>query len=436
VTIIQSSVTAKSLTLETSAERVIHEDIITDRLRLNQVLLNILSNAIKFTPGGGMIRFRIIEKPCDQPDHAEFEFRIKDNGIGMSEEFQKTIFEAFTREKSSTVSGIQGTGLGMAITKNIVDMMGGTITVHSREGEGSEFVVNLRCGIPEGSGSVEPIPNLRGLRGLAAGRDNEMCQTAASLFEDLGMKCSQADCESEALRLVREAKDLDQTYSVFVIDQNLPEDGGIETVRKLREIDRTAVMILTVDDWTEIEKEAKSAGVSGFCTKPVFRSDLRAILAKTPETTEESREQESACPDFSGRRVLIAEDNEMNQMIAVAILTEAGFMTEIANDGVEAVEMMENHPAGYYDIVLMDVQMPRMDGYEAARTIRSLEDPAKASIPIVAVTANAFEEDRKNSLESGMNGHLAKPYDIEEIMRTLREILLKRKETADEHEAE
>ena len=270
-------------------EEAVTKDVMADRLRLSQVLMNILSNAVKYTPAGGTIEFRIVEKPADSDDRARFEFRVKDDGIGMSEEFQKTIFEAFTREKTSTVSGIQGTGLGMAISKSIVDMMGGTIAVSSVEGEGSEFVVDVEF----------------------------------------------ARCD-------------------------------------------------------KVEEEPES---------PV---DLEKL---------------------AGKRVLLAEDNELNQQIALAILEEAGFVVDIAVNGEQAVEQIESAQAGHYDLVLMDVQMPVMDGYEATKRIRALDDAGKASVPIVAMTANAFEEDRQDAFEAGMNDHLAKPYDVSKMMRTISNVL-------------
>ena len=288
-TIIQSNIASKQLKLSIDMQDITHEDIVTDKLRLNQVLLNILSNAIKFTPSGGSISFRVLEKASSEKGIVNYVFRIKDTGIGMSEEFRKNIFEAFTREKTSTVSGIQGTGLGMAITKNIVDMMGGTITVNSVIDHGSEFIVELPCKISTLPAKKEPLPE---------------------------------------------------------------------------------------------EK-----------------------------------------PDFHGKRVLLAEDNEMNQMIAEAILTESGLDVEIANDGTEAVEKMTSMPAGYYDIILMDIQMPNLNGYEATKRIRAMEDKKKAGIPIVAVTANVFEEDRQLVIDAGMNGHLAKPYDIPAIIETLKKLL-------------
>jgi len=294
--IIELNISSKHLELSVDTQSVIHADIITDKLRLNQVLLNILSNAIKFTPSGGSISFRVLEKPSPVEGIADFEFRIKDNGIGMSEEFREIIFEAFTREKTSTVSGIQGTGLGMAIAKKIIEMMGGSITVQSAEGEGSEFIVKLPC------------------------------------------KISSVSAKQDA-------------------------------VLKPQEMDAPASL-----------------------------------------------------PDFSGKRVLLVEDNELNQILAENILTGAGLDVDIAGDGTEAVEKVKSAAAAYYDVILMDIQMPLMDGYEATKQIRALEEPDKAAIPIIAVTANAFDEDRQAAEAAGMNAHLAKPYDIPVIMETLKNL--------------
>ncbi len=288
-TIIQPNIDEKNQDLSVGTAGIVNEDIITDKMRLNQILLNLLSNAMKFTPEGGAIDFSATEKPSSEEGYTNIEFRVKDNGIGMNEEFKGKIFEAFTREKSSTVSGIQGTGLGMAITKNIVDMMGGTIKVISEEGKGSEFIVDIPCRISDAPKDKEEAPEVK--------------------------------------------------------------------------------------------------------------------------------------VDLTGKRILLAEDNEMNQMIATAILEGVGCIVEVAGDGTYAVEKIKDQPAGYYDVILMDIQMPNMDGYQASKEIRALDDPVKANIPIIALTANAFEEDRKVAIEAGMNGHLAKPYDIERMMEMLQSTL-------------
>ena len=427
-TIIQPNIASKQLELFIDTQDVTHEDIVTDKLRLNQVLLNILSNAIKFTPAGGTISFRVIEKPSPAANLASFEFRIKDNGIGMSEAFQKTIFEAFTREKTSTVSGIQGTGLGMAITKNIVDMMGGTIRVHSTEGKGSEFIVELPCRISGASTKFEPLPELKGLRALVADDDTNTCLSVCAMLREIGMRPDWTNYGKEAVIRAKEALDQADEFRVFIIDWLMPDQNGIETVRRIRKVigESAPIIILTAYDWADIEEEAKEAGVTAFCSKPLFMSELRNVLAQpfmTSQGIQEAKGDLQTAPDFSGKRVLLAEDNEMNQIIAEAILTEAGLSVEIACDGSDAVEKVASAPAGYFDVILMDIQMPKMDGYEAAKRIRALDDQQKAKTPIVAVTANAFEEDRKVALEAGMNGHLAKPYDIPAIMETLKTLL-------------
>ena len=424
-TIIQANVTAKQQELLIDTQDVKHEDIITAKLRLNQVLRNILSNAIKFTPAGGTISFRLIEEPSSRADTADFVFRIKDNGIGMSKEFQKTIFEAFTRERTSTVSGTQGTGLGMAITKNIVDMMGGSISVESEEGKGSEFILRIPCRIGESRVISEKIPELQGLRALVADDDTNSCLSVSAMLRDIGMRPDWTNYGKEAVIRAKEAKDQADEFKVYIIDWMMPDLNGIETVRRIRKIvgDDAPIIILTAYDWSDIEAEARQAGVTAFCSKPIFMSELRSVLAKPFLIEKPAADEAPAALDFTGKKILLAEDNEMNQMIAVEILKSAGFTIDIASNGAEAVELMEQAPVGTYDVILMDIQMPIMDGYEAARRIRAMEDQEKAEIPIIAVTANAFEEDRKIALEAGMNGHLAKPYDIDAIMKTLSELL-------------
>lgn len=422
-TIVQPNVASKNLELFIDTQDIVHEDIITDKLRLNQVLLNIMSNAIKFTPSGGMISFRLSEKKIPSKDMTKFVFRIKDTGIGMTEEFRKTIFEEFTREKTSTVSGIQGTGLGMAITKNIVDMMGGTITVKSEVGKGSEFTVELTCRVSSQTIKQEPIPELKGLRALVADDDTDTCLSVSSMLREIGMRPDWTNYGKEAVIRAKDAMDNADEFKAYIIDLQMPDLNGIETVRRIRKFisDDTPIFILTAYDWTDVEDEAKEAGVTAFCSKPLFMSELRNLMA-TPFRKEEGSDK-TAAPDFTGKRVLLAEDNEMNQIIAEAILSEVGLEVDIANDGEIAVEKMKDAPAGYYDIILMDIQMPKMDGYTAARHIRALDEPEKAGIPIVAVTANAFEEDRKIAMEAGMDGHLAKPYDIPKMMETIKKLL-------------
>ena len=426
-TIIQSQVKAKSLELFIDTKDVRNEDIITDKLRLNQVLLNILTNAVKFTPAQGTISFRIIEKPISAKGMTSFEFRIKDNGIGMSDEFLKTIFEAFTREQNSTVNNTQGTGLGMAITKTIVDLMGGTINVTSAVGKGSEFVVNIPCKISDKPTELKPLRELQGLRALVADDDTDTCLSVCSMLRGIGMHPDWTNYGREAVIRAKEAYEQADKFSVYIIDYLMPDLNGIETVREIRKVidDDTPIIILTAYDWSEIEAEAREAGVTGFCSKPLFLSDLRNVLAQRScfNSKSEPEPEQGSAPDFTGKKLLLAEDNEMNQLIAVSILENAGFDIDIAGDGEQAVEAVSSAPAGTYDAVLMDIQMPKINGYEAAKRIRALDDPKKSSIPIVAVTANVFEEDRKIAMEAGMNGHLAKPYDVKQIIDTLKKLL-------------
>lgn len=421
-TIIQSNIKSQKLQLFIDTRHVVHEDIISDRLRLNQVLLNILTNAVKFTPEGGTISFTVIEVPQNNDGGTSYEFRIKDTGIGMSEEFQEHIFEAFSREQSGVVSDIQGTGLGMAITKNIVDMLGGTITVNSKKGEGSEFVVDIPCKISKKCLKKEHPAELRGKKVLVVDENRDSCDSICDMLSDIGMIPEYKHIGDEAVERAREALDSGDKFDAYIIDLLLPNTDGINTTRRIREIvgNNEPIIIVSAYDWSDIETEARNAGVNAFCSKPLFISELEKALSSNFDNSSQSMSKKEEIEyNFSGKRLLVVEDNKTNQLIAVSILESAGFEIELAENGEIAVDMVKNSEQGYYDAVLMDIQMPVMNGYEAAKAIRGFDDKRKANIPIVAVTANAFEEDRKIALEAGMNGHLAKPYDIPEMLSLL-----------------
>lgn len=424
-TIIQANVNAKQLELYIDTVDVVHENIICDKLRLNQILLNLISNAVKFSKPGGMLSIRVIETSDSPNGYASYMFRIKDSGIGMSAEFQKHIFEAFTREQTSTVSGIQGTGLGMAITKNIIDMMGGTISVESEIGKGTEFTVCLNFRISGSPPRCEKIPKLAGLHALVADDDFNTCASVTRMLGKIGMRAEWTTSGKEAVLRTQLALENDDEFSAYIIDWVMPDMNGIETVRRIRAIigDSKPIIILTAYDWTEIEEDAREAGVTAFCSKPLFMSELREALLQ-PLGEEDKEETETGAKPlddtFAGKKILLVEDNALNQEIAATILEEYGFSVDVAGDGTVAVQKMEEAESDHYDLILMDIQMPLMDGYEATRHIRALEDKDKANIPVYAMTANAFEEDRQKALDAGLNGHIAKPIDISNLISVLK----------------
>lgn len=421
-TIIYANIKAKQLDLCIDTQDVVHENILTDKLRLNQVLLNIASNAVKYTPAGGMVSIRIIEKPSDNKAYGCYEFRIKDNGIGMSEDFQKHIFESFTREKNSTVSGIRGTGLGMALTKNIVDMMNGTITVTSELGKGSEFVVSLRMKLSAKQVEMVNPPELVGLHALVVDDDLNTCSSVSKMLGTMGVRSEWTTLGKEAVFRARFALEQNDAFGIYIIDWMLPDMNGIEVVRRVRAVigEETPIIVLTSYDWTDIEAEAREAGVTAFCSKPIFMSELREVLSAPFMKVEKKKPDENT---FKGQHILLVEDNKLNQEIAASILKMAGFNVDLAEDGTVAVDKVQNSAPGTYDVVLMDIQMPRMNGYEATKAIRALENKQKADIPIIAVTADAFEEDRQKALDAGMNGHVTKPIEIPKLLETLAKVL-------------
>ena len=426
-TIVSGQIYAKQLELYMDAMDVTDEDVYCDKTRLNQILLNLLSNAIKFTPAGGTVSVRVRQLAGQVRGCGQYEFRIKDNGIGMSPEFAKRIFEPFERERTSTVSRIQGTGLGMAITKNIVDMMGGTIEVQTAQGKGSEFIIRVPLRVQAEHRPVEKITELEGLKALVVDDDFNTCDSVTKMLVKVGMRAEWTLSGKEAVLRARQSIEMSDVYHAYLIDWRLPDMNGIEVTRQIRSLnDDTPIIILTAYDWSDIEVEAKAAGVTAFCSKPMFLSDLRETLMsalgqKLTDAPQELLPEKNA--DFKDKHILLVEDNELNREIAQEILREYGFQVDTAENGEVAVEKVSTAAPGSYDLVLMDVQMPVMDGYTATRKIRALDDPARAKLPILAMTANAFDEDRRNALESGMNGFLSKPIVIGDLVQELHKIL-------------
>ena len=423
--ILQTDIKAKRLDFFIDTVDVVDEDVICDKLRLNQILLNCMSNAMKYTKAGGTVGFRIIQKGHAPEGFADYDFVVKDNGIGMSEEFAEHIFEPFTREETSTVSRIPGTGLGMAITKNIVDMMGGTIKVKSELGVGSEFTISLRFKTTQQNSKRGVIKELNGFRALVADDSMDSCASVEKMLRTIGLRSEWTTSGKEAIFRAKYASQEKDPFQVYIIDWLMPDMNGIEVVRRIRmEIgDEVPIIILTAYDWADIEQEAREAGVTAFCAKPLFVSELYDVLqnASRPVKTKDKTILEVEA--FKGKEILLVEDVELNREIAETILTEAGFHVNSVEDGKQAVDYMESEKGDMIDLILMDVMMPVMDGYEATQKIRQLEDKTKADIPIIAMTANAFEEDAKAAIEAGMNAHMAKPIRIESLYEIIEQYL-------------
>ena len=422
VNIIQPQVKAKQLELFIDTYDIANEDVFADSLKLNQMFVNLISNAVKYTPAGGTVSFRIIQKSTYRRGYGDYIFIIKDNGIGMSPEFVEHIFEPFERESSTTKTGIQGTGLGMAITKNIVDMMGGKISVESEKGKGSTFTVELSLKLQNTEKEAEMIKELSGLRALVVDDDFDTCTSVSKMLKQIGMRAEWTTSGREAAYRAKSAFDEGDSYHTYIVDWQMPETSGIETARRIRSAvgNEAPIIILTAYDWTDIEEEAKAAGITAFCAKPLFMSDLKSVLL-VANCLIEKEEKETAWlqADFSGKRILLVEDNELNREIAEEILEETGFVVETAPDGSDAVEMMKAAEEGYYDAILMDVQMPIMDGYEATRTIRAMSRADVRNLPIIAMTANAMDEDKEAALKNGMTAHIAKPIDVDVFISVL-----------------
>lgn len=420
--ILQGDIRKKKLRLQADAVDIFNETVYCDKLRMNQVLLNLFSNSIKYTNEGGSITLRVMEKSGAPSGYANYEFTIRDTGIGMSEEFARRIFEPFERENNSTISGIQGTGLGMSITKSIVDAMKGDIKVKSKQGQGTEFIVSFTFRIRDAADKKTEMLPWKGFKALIINDSPDSADNLSRMFKRLGIESEQTESIEYVLQHAAGEKGGDNSYDVCIIDWFEPDMDVSGAVRKIRkELGKPVPVIITsAYDWAEVEDEIRKDGVTVFCSKPLFISELGKCLhfIATGEKISGADRKDAREKPHMGR-ILLAEDVELNQEIAVAILEDAGFRAEVAENGQIAVDMISRSEPGYYQLVLMDIQMPVMNGYEATKAIRRLENKNLASIPIFAMSANAFEEDRRESLKCGMNGHIAKPIDIDRLLDTL-----------------
>ncbi|MDY4587089.1 MAG: response regulator [Oscillospiraceae bacterium] len=428
IDMIMPQVTAKSLRLFVDARDIRNEHVVCDRLRLTQVLLNLVSNAVKYTPAGGSISCCITqgsEKFCGV---FWYEFSVKDTGIGMSEEFAATVFEPFTREETPEVSGTEGTGLGLAIAKNLVVLMGGDISCKSEKGSGTEFVVRLPIKVRETPGEEDTLSLPEGMSALVVDENADVCRSVCAMLSKLGIYSEWCVSGSEAVERTGEAVFCGEPFDLFIIGWHRGGTDGADTAQAVRaEAGRKArIVVMSVYERECFGEAAGSCDVSEYIRKPVFPSDIRNVLKRLYTADGAQQDEPQDMSILSGRRVLLAEDNETNRFIARAILCEEGVKVDTAENGREACDMLSGKPAGYYDLVLMDVHMPVMDGYEAARKIRAFSDRELAAVPIIAMTANAGEENRQCALDAGMDSYITKPFDVGTLIREIAEHLPER----------
>lgn len=423
VNIVQPQVKSRQQHFDIFIQNIITEEVHCDSIRLNQVLINLLSNALKFTPEGGTIKVFLMQEASPAGDnYVRCHFRVKDNGIGMTKEFQEKIFDTFTREEQAQVNKIEGTGLGMAITKAIVEAMKGTISLQSAPGEGSEFHITLDL---EKADTKEADMMLPSWRVLVVDNNEDLCLSAVSSLKEMGISAHWATSGKEALEMVRKCHEETKDYEVVLLDWKMPDMDGLHTAREMRKLlgQKVPILIISAYDWSDIEEEAKEVGIQGFISKPLFKSNLYLGLKRhmMDEGGEELHEDEKI-QKFIGKKILLAEDNDLNWEIAEDLLSEAGFELERAENGKICVEKFEQSPIGFYNVILMDIRMPVMNGYDAAKAIRALsrED---ASLPIIAMTADAFSDDIQRCLDCGMNEHVAKPIDVNRLTQLLKKYL-------------
>ena len=424
-TIIRPQAKAKGQSFEICVSALTCEHVRGDKVRIDQVLINLLSNAVKYTPEGGHIEMRVEEMPRVVDDYTRIRFTVQDDGLGMSEGYQKVIFDPFTREETEVTHQIQGTGLGMAITKSLVDLMGGTIKVESGLGKGSTFTVELELAVWEREDDPRFWADHGVSRMIVVDDDEQTCRNIVQTMAPTGVVTKYETGGEAAIQKIQEARRAGRPYDLLLLDWKMPGMDGLETARRLREDypDRIAIVLLTAYDWGEVEREAIEAGVDHFLPKPFFLSSLQEAVRRAAGGEEG---QEDGGSGVEGRSILVVDDIKVNQLILVKILTALGARCSVANDGQEALELFEGSGAGEFDLILMDVQMPVMDGYAATRAIRASEHPSAGTVPIIAMTANAFVDDVRDAIDAGMDAHVAKPIQVDKLKATIRQVLERR----------
>ena len=421
VNISQPMIKEKNIDFNFRTSRMEIEYLYADRLRLNQIYINILSNAIKYTEPCGHVSVDMREEESPTPGCVRLTYTVSDSGIGMSPEFMENMYQPFSRQTDSRVNSIQGTGLGLAISKQMVDLMGGTIDCQSEQGKGTTFTVILD--IPIADRQREDMM-LEPMDALIVDDDEILLETAVDTLESLGLTADRAESGLEALGMILHRHETGRDYSIVILDWKMPDIDGVETIRRIRtEVDANIpILLISAYDWSDIEDAAKEAGANGFVSKPLFRSILYDKINELLGTEAKSVEPENDYSDLQGMNILIAEDNDINWEIISTMLSMFAITTERAENGRICVDKMEQAAEGSYDLIFMDIQMPEMNGLDATRNIRALDDPWASSIPIIAMTADAFSENVTECLNAGMNGHIAKPIDIKLVIKEIRRI--------------
>ena len=420
----QPQVKSKKQTFDIHVENILTENVWCDGVRLNQVLLNLLSNATKYTPEGGSIQLSLSEEKSPKgEDYVRIYIKVKDNGIGMSPDFLKKIYESYSRADETRIHKTEGAGLGMAITKYIVDAMKGTIDIKSEPDKGSEFFLTFDF---EKAAAVEMDMVLPSWNMLVVDDDELLGKAAMDVLKSIGIKAEWALSGEKAIELVIQHHKKRDDYQIILLDWKLPGMNGIQAAKEIRRNlgDEVPILLISAYDWSEFEAEAREAGISGFISKPLFKSTLYHALCQYMDIETDHGQKLNPNIDLSGCRILLAEDNELNWEIASELLSDLGVELDWAEDGQICLDMFQSSPAGYYDAILMDIRMPHVTGYEAAKIIRGLNHPDALSIPIIAMSADAFSDDIQRCLEAGMNAHIAKPIDVKELKRLLKRYLI------------